>query len=190
MLAKITYTYPSFRFWQKPAVILGSLLLAFVVIYVISNLDLSIVEDPKKELEKRVKAARKEVAGLVSKDQKALFQLSSALAEFKGNKNLESLKEVETSNFAIIESVHSTLASKGNEFKFDAEFGKKVKTLAGHIKARLDTVRQRHQLVVDFFTSKEKDSEEKRAKLSKSLEGLESTESTVSSKIEAVIEQL
>ncbi|KAJ3306725.1 proteasome regulatory particle base subunit [Kappamyces sp. JEL0829] len=183
----ITYTYSTLSSWRKPAVIAASLLAIAVALYMVGNLDLAIVPDPKTVLLKRLSSTRKEIASLMTKERNAITKLATGFVEYKHNKNLSAFKAVQASVHPIIESCHTALSTN---FVSYGDIGKKSDALAGHLKARMALIKQHHDSVVAFIESKDAENDEKRAALSKQLETFDKALEAVKEKIHAALSQL
>jgi hypothetical protein len=146
-------------------------------------LDLAISPDPKKAAEKKRALARKEIAGLVSKERKAFNATMDAFAKYKSDKKVSLLREAHANNFAVVVSCITMLETK---FVNDSALSKKTSALGANLKTKMNLIKQNHDAVITYFESKD-ESDEKRIKLTKSLQVFETSLEAIDSMIKTSI---
>lgn len=124
-----------------------------------------------------------QISGLIEKEKKSITNLSSALTNYKADKDIKALRAVQDASYSVLESVQSILISS---FDLNAEFSKKVKALANQFKSRLDTIKQLHVSVVTFLESKDTENEERRMRFTKIVDSINSTLDAIESKIDNI----
>ena len=131
-------------------------------------------------------AARAKVSKLIAKSNKAFSQLADAFTEYKSNKDLDALKQVQQRVSTILQTIQDSLSS--SEYAFDAEFAKKLITIGDLFKQKLELVKKEHEAVIGFFEGEATD--ESKAKLTKNVAALVASLGGVDEKIKSTIKKL
>lgn len=172
---------------KKPAMVFSVIATTLFVIYLFSQLDLSIADDPKKEQENLIMQGQARVSGLIGKEKIALSKMETEFDNFKAHKNAKKLQEAQSSSIAVIESCHTAITELSNQAIFGPEFQKTMKTLSALLKERFQIVKKGHAVVVAHFEAESKGSvtDKSREKLAESMAEFEIKRFQVDGKIKA-----
>jgi sulfite reductase alpha subunit-like flavoprotein len=158
---KIKYSYPKLYLYQKPAVVLASIIGLIGLFYYFMNSDFSIIMDPKKQLLIEVEKVKVTVRTFEYKETELLGKLGQLLKILKEDKNYQKFEESEKTILEFCKVTGEKLL-KYSERKELGEYGLSIKKLVGVMQDRIDVTKKKTQAWVKFY--KEKRSGEKEMK--------------------------